>query len=131
MSRKKAIVTGGTSGLGPACARRLRADDVEVITVDIASDPDIRFDVSDWTSVESVAKKVGAVDILVNSAGTIESPMVDATPPEGLEYIRSRIPMQRFGRPEELAELVAWLASEKVGFSTGAVYDISGGRATY
>jgi len=112
MSRKKAIVTGGTSGLGLACARRLRADDVEVITVDIASDPDIRFDVSDWTSVESVAKKVGAVDILVNSAGMIESPMVDATPPEGLEYIRSRIPMQRFGRPEELAELVAWLASE-------------------
>ena len=131
MSRKKAIVTGGTSGLGLACARRLRADDVEVITVDIASDPDIRFDVSDWTSVESVAKKVGAVDILVNSAGMIESPMVDATPPEGLEYIRSRIPMQRFGRPEELAELVAWLASEKVGFSTGAVYEISGGRATY
>ncbi len=39
--------------------------------------------------------------------------------------------MQRFGRPEELAELVAWLTSEKVGFSTGAVYDISGGRATY
>jgi len=112
MSRKKAIVTGGTSGLGLACARRLRADDVEVITVDIASDPDLRVDVSDWTSVESVAKKVGAVDILVNSAGMIESPMVDATPPEGLEYIRSRIPMQRFGRPEELAELVAWLASE-------------------
>ena len=131
MSRKKAIVTGGTSGLGLACARRLRADDVEVITVDIASDPDLRVDVSDWTSVESVAKKVGAVDILVNSAGMIESPMVDATPPEGLEYIRSRIPMQRFGRPEELAELVAWLASEKVGFSTGAVYEISGGRATY
>ena len=112
MSRKKAIVTGGTSGLGLACARRLRADDVEVITVDIASDPDLRVDVSDWTSVESVAKKVGAVDILVNSAGMIESPMVEATPPEGLEYIRSRIPMQRFGRPEELAELVAWLASE-------------------
>ena len=131
MSRKKAIVTGGTSGLGLACARRLRAGDVEVITVDIASDPDLRVDVSDWTSVESVAKKVGAVDILVNSAGMIESPMVDATPPEGLEYIRSRIPMQRFGRPEELAELVAWLASEKVGFSTGAVYEISGGRATY
>jgi 3-oxoacyl-[acyl-carrier protein] reductase len=39
--------------------------------------------------------------------------------------------MQRFGLPEELAELVAWLASEKVSFSTGAVYDISGGRATY
>jgi 2-dehydro-3-deoxy-L-rhamnonate dehydrogenase (NAD+) len=39
--------------------------------------------------------------------------------------------MQRIGQPEEVAELVAWLASEKVSFSTGAVYDISGGRATY
>jgi 2-dehydro-3-deoxy-L-rhamnonate dehydrogenase (NAD+) len=39
--------------------------------------------------------------------------------------------MQRFGQPEELAELVAWLASEEVSFSTGAIYDISGGRATY
>ena len=226
MTRKKAIVTGGASGLGLACARRLSADGVEVISVDIASDADIRLDVSDWASVESAAKEVGAIDILVNSAGilgpfeslweiendkwartlavnlngtfytckafvpgmiqkgwgrivniasiagkegnpkfsayaaskaavigmtkslgkelattgvlvnavapsVITSPMVDATPPEGMEYIRSRIPMQRFGRPEELAELVAWLTSEKVGFSTGAVYDISGGRATY
>ena len=71
--------------------------------------------------------------VLVNAVApsVITSPMVDATPPEGMEYIRSRIPMQRFGKPEELAELVAWLTSEKVGFSTGAVYDISGGRATY
>jgi 3-oxoacyl-[acyl-carrier protein] reductase len=226
MSRKKAIVTGGASGLGLACARRLSADGVEVITVDIASDADIRLDVSDWASVESAARDVGTVDVLVNSAGilgpfeplweienerwartlavnlngtfytckafvpgmiqkgwgrivniasiagkegnpkfsaysaskaavigmtkslgkelattgvlvnavapsVITSPMVDVTPPEGMEYIRSRIPMQRFGKPEELAELVAWLTSEKVGFSTGAVYDISGGRATY
>lgn len=39
--------------------------------------------------------------------------------------------MRRVGQPEEVAELVAWLASDKCGFSTGAVYDISGGRATY
>jgi 3-oxoacyl-[acyl-carrier protein] reductase len=39
--------------------------------------------------------------------------------------------MQRIGRPEEVAELVAFLASERLSFSTGAVYDISGGRATY
>jgi 2-dehydro-3-deoxy-L-rhamnonate dehydrogenase (NAD+) len=41
------------------------------------------------------------------------------------------IPMKRLGQPEEVAELVAWLTSDKVTFSTGAVYDISGGRATY
>jgi 3-oxoacyl-[acyl-carrier protein] reductase len=39
--------------------------------------------------------------------------------------------MKRIGKPEEVAELIAWLCSEKVSFSTGAVYDISGGRATY
>jgi 2-dehydro-3-deoxy-L-rhamnonate dehydrogenase (NAD+) len=39
--------------------------------------------------------------------------------------------MQRIGRPDEVAELIAWLASDRVSFSTGAVYDISGGRATY
>jgi 3-oxoacyl-[acyl-carrier protein] reductase len=42
-----------------------------------------------------------------------------------------RIPMGRVGRPEEVAALVCWLASEECSFSTGAVYDISGGRAVY
>ena len=226
MSKKKAIVTGGTSGLGLACARRLRADDVEVITVDIASDPDIRVDVSDWTSVESMAKKVGAVDILVNSAG-IQGPFapmwetsneqwdqtlavnlngtfytckafvpgmihkgwgrivniasiagkegnpklsaystskaavigltkslgkelatydiaVNAITPaaaktaifdqmtqQHIDFMLSKIPKGRFVLVEELAAMAAWLASEDCAFSTGAVFDISGGRATY
>jgi NAD(P)-dependent dehydrogenase (short-subunit alcohol dehydrogenase family) len=43
----------------------------------------------------------------------------------------SLIPMRRLGQPPELAALVSWLASDEVSFSTGAVYDISGGRATY
>ena len=82
---------------------------------------------------KSLGKELATTGVLVNAVApsVITSPMVDATPPEGMEYIRSRIPMQRFGNPEELAELVVWLTSEKVGFSTGAVYDISGGRATY
>ncbi|NIS32864.1 MAG: SDR family oxidoreductase, partial [Actinobacteria bacterium] len=48
-----------------------------------------------------------------------------------LEYMLSKIPMNRLGQVEEVAELVAWLSSEACSFSTGAVFDISGGRATY
>jgi len=51
--------------------------------------------------------------------------------PEKYRSFISKIPMGRVGRPEEVAALVAWLASEECSFSTGAVYDLSGGRATY
>jgi 3-oxoacyl-[acyl-carrier protein] reductase len=57
--------------------------------------------------------------------------MNDATSAAVLAHITSLIPMGRVGRAQEVAELVAWLASDKCSFSTGAVYDISGGRATY
>lgn len=53
------------------------------------------------------------------------------TPPDVLAHISSLIPMGRLGEPGEVAELIAWLTSDKCTFSTGAVYDISGGRATY
>ena len=45
--------------------------------------------------------------------------------------MRSKIPMGRFGKVEEIAALVAWLCTEECSFSTGAVFDLSGGRATY
>ena len=48
-----------------------------------------------------------------------------------IDYMLSKIPMGRFGRKEEAAALVAWLCSEECSFSTGAVFDLSGGRATY
>jgi 3-oxoacyl-[acyl-carrier protein] reductase len=51
--------------------------------------------------------------------------------PEVLAYMTNLIPMKRIGQPGEVAELVAWLTSDKMTFSTGAVFDISGGRATY
>ena len=53
------------------------------------------------------------------------------TAPDVLAHITGLIPMGRVGRAEEVAELIAWLCSDHVSFSTGAVYDISGGRATY
>ena len=53
------------------------------------------------------------------------------TDPAILARSQALTPMSRFGRPEEVAELVAWLCSGQVSFSAGAVYDISGGRATY
>lgn len=225
MSRT-AVITGGASGLGAATAQRLAADDLRVLTFDLADAADVVVDVSDPAAVAAAAEQVGPIDILVNCAGVvgpnkplwqvtdaewaktfavnvvgtfnlcrafipgmrdrgwgrivnvasmagkdgnpnlsaysaskaaviamtkslgkelatsgvlvnviapavIETPMNDATAPDVLAHITSLIPMKRVGRAEEVAELVAWLTSDKVSFSTGAVYDISGGRATY
>ncbi|MFJ9085524.1 SDR family NAD(P)-dependent oxidoreductase [Streptomyces sp. NPDC102384] len=82
---------------------------------------------------KSSGKELATSGVLVNviAPAVIATPMNDSTAREVLEHITGLIPMKRIGRPEEVAELVAFLASERVSFSTGAVYDISGGRATY
>jgi NAD(P)-dependent dehydrogenase (short-subunit alcohol dehydrogenase family) len=223
---RRALVTGGASGLGRACARRLHAERHEVITADIAEGADIRLDVTDDQAVSRLIPELGPIDILLNSAGivgpnvplwqttreewettfavnvhgtvalcravvpgmvergwgrivnfasmagkdgnpnlsaysaskaavigltkslgkelattgvlvnaiapaVIATEMNQTTAPDVLAHITSLIPMKRVGQPEEVAELVAWLASDRCSFSTGAVYDISGGRATY
>ena len=223
---RRALVTGGASGLGAAAAIRLREDGLEVVTVDLGASADVRLDITDEAALAAAASEIGAIDVVVNSAGilgpnapllkttaeewrrvlevnvlgtvatmrvfvpgmvergwgrvvniasmagkdgnpnlsiysaskaavialtksagkelattgvlvnavapaVIATPMNDTTAPEVLAHITSLIPMQRTGRPEEVAELIAWLASERVSFSTGAVYDVSGGRATY
>nr|WP_296075993.1 SDR family NAD(P)-dependent oxidoreductase [uncultured Actinoplanes sp.] len=223
---RTALITGGMSGIGAACARRLALDGVKVLTLDIADGADVQADVSRAEAVFAAADRIGPVDILVNSAGivgpnaplwevpldgwertfavnvsgvvhtcqafvpgmrargwgrivnvasiagkdgnpnmapysaskaavialtkslgkelatsgvlvnavapaVIETPMNAATEPAALAHITSLIPMHRTGRASEVAELIAWLAGDGVSFSTGAVYDISGGRATY
>lgn len=223
---KRALITGGASGLGAACAERLRVDGIEVVTADLSDGADLRLDVSDDEAVCAAVAEAGTFDILLNAAGivgpgvplvataaadwrhvldvnvigvantmravipgmvekgwgrivnfasmagkdgnpnlsiysaskgavialtksagkelatagvlvnaiapaVIATPMNATTAPEALAHITNLIPMKRVGRPEEVAELVAWLASDKVSFSTGAIYDLSGGRATY
>lgn len=82
---------------------------------------------------KSAGKELATTGVLVNAIApaVFATPMNDSTAPDVLAHITSLIPMKRVGRPEEAAELVAWLASDRVSFSTGAVYDLSGGRATY
>jgi 2-dehydro-3-deoxy-L-rhamnonate dehydrogenase (NAD+) len=217
---RRAIVTGGAGGLGKACAERLAADGLEVVTADIDPVADLFLDVTgeipdlgrtdvlincagvagpsrplwevtdaQWLNsfavntfgtfrmcravvpgmvergwgrivnfasmagkdgnpnasvysaakaaviglTKSLGKELVKTGVLVNAVApaVFESPMNAATSPEAHRYQVSLIPMGRMGRPAELAELVSWLASERCSFSTGAVYDISGGRATY
>ena len=82
---------------------------------------------------KSVAKELATTGVMVNSIApaVIATPMNLETDPEVLEYMLSKIPMGRLGQPTEVAALVGWLCSEECSFSTGACYDISGGRATY
>ena len=68
---RRAIVTGGESGLGAACTSRLRADGVEVFTFDVSPDADLSVDVTDAAAVEAAVAEIGQVDILINSAGIV------------------------------------------------------------
>jgi len=224
--KRRALVTGGISGIGAATADRLVRDDVEVVTVDTGDGADYQVDISQPDEVAALAETVGHVDIVINSAGivgpnmplwevdadawdltfavnvrgtfnvcksfvptmrksgwgrivnmasmagkdgnpnlsaysaskaavialtkslgkelattgvlvnavapaVIATPMNAKTSPDVLEHITNLIPMKRVGTAEEVAELIAWIASDRCSFSTGAVYDISGGRATY
>ncbi|MGE3539989.1 MAG: SDR family NAD(P)-dependent oxidoreductase [Candidatus Tectimicrobiota bacterium] len=82
---------------------------------------------------KSLGKELAGQGILVNcvTPAAVETDLFQQMTPAHIQYMLSRIPLGRFGQPEEIAALVAWLASEDCSFSTGGVFDISGGRATY
>src|SRR5229473_7767493 len=81
---------------------------------------------------KALAKEVATRGILVNAVApaVIGTELLKQMEPSTVELLVSKIPMGRVGTPEEVAALVAWLASDECTFSTGAVYDLSGGRAT-
>ena len=225
---KRAVVTGGLSGIGEAVARRITAEGGKVAIWDVHGG--IKTDISNYDSVlQSAAetvRQIGGIDILVNSAGitgptvpvsefpidgwvktfavnvngtfftnkvvishmvgqnygrivniasiagkegnpnasaysaskaavigftkslakelaktnitvnavtpaAVRTPIFDQMPQAHIDFMLSKIPKARFGTVDEVASLVCWLASEECSFSTGAVFDVSGGRATY
>lgn len=225
---RRAVVTGGLSGIGEAVAKRIVAEGGKVAVWDVNGG--IKTDISDLASVEAslaqTVKQLGGVDVLVNSAGitgptvpvdgfpvdgwlktmavnvngtfftnravlplmiaqnygrivniasiagkegnpnasaysaskaavigftkslakevakynitansvtpaAVRTPIFDQMPQSHIDFMLSKIPKGRFGTVDENAALICWLASEECSFSTGAVFDISGGRATY
>ena len=225
---RRAVVTGGASGIGEAVAKRLAAEGCKVAVWDLNGG--FKVDISDYASVEKAVaetiKQIGGIDILVNSAGitgptvpliefpidgwkqvidinlngtfycnraiaplmvaqnygrivniasiagkegnpnasgysaskagvigltkslgkelakhnitvnavtpaAVRTPIFDQMPQTHIDFMLSKIPKGRFGTVDEMASLICWLASEESSFATGAVFDLSGGRATY
>jgi 2-dehydro-3-deoxy-L-rhamnonate dehydrogenase (NAD+) len=82
---------------------------------------------------KSLAKELATKNVLVNcvTPAAAKTDLFDQMTPAQIDYMLSKIPMNRFVTVDEIAAMAAWLASEECSFSTGAVFDISGGRAVY
>jgi 3-oxoacyl-[acyl-carrier protein] reductase len=82
---------------------------------------------------KSLGKELARTGILVNvvTPAAVRTPIFDQMTQSHIDFMLSKIPIGRFGTVEENASLIAWLASRECSFSTGAVFDISGGRSTY
>src|SRR5947207_2288355 len=131
-----AIVTGGAQGFGRAITERFVASGAKVAIWD-----------HDQPLAEKTAKEIGnavtpfkvdvsdlaGYEIAVNAVtpAAAKTAIFDQLTQQHIDFMLSKIPKGRFVLVEELAAMAAWLASEDCAFSTGAVFDISGGRATY
>ena len=82
---------------------------------------------------KSLGKELAKHPVTVNcvTPAAVRTAIFDQMTQAHIDFMLSKIPMGRFGKVEEIASLVAWLASEECSFTTGGVFDISGGRATY
>ena len=82
---------------------------------------------------KSLGKELAATGVLVNcvAPAVVKTELFSQMTEQHIQYMLSKIPMNRFGEVAEVAEMVAWLASDLCTFSTGATFDLSGGRATY
>ena len=85
------------------------------------------------TMTKAIGKDVAGTGVLVNciAPAVIETAMLGDMTQEHVDYMVARIPLGRMGKPEEVASLIAFLASEELSFATGACFDLSGGRAVY
>jgi NAD(P)-dependent dehydrogenase (short-subunit alcohol dehydrogenase family) len=82
---------------------------------------------------KAIGKDLATSGVLVNcvTPAVIEGQMIGQSSAEHVQYMLSRVPMGRMGQPDEVAALIEYLVSDDCSFSTGAVFDVSGGRATY
>src|SRR5258708_4173323 len=112
---KTAVVTGGMQGIGAAIVKQLESSGAKVAIWDL----------------DGPGK--AEIRVLVNCVppAAAQTAILDQVTPEFAKFMLSKIPMGRFVKVDEIAALACWLASEDCSFSTGGVFDISGGRATY
>ena len=82
---------------------------------------------------KSLGKELANTPITVNciTPAAVKTEIFDQISQEHIDFMLSKIPIGRFGTVDEIANLITWLTSEECSFSTGGVFDISGGRATY
>jgi 2-dehydro-3-deoxy-L-rhamnonate dehydrogenase (NAD+) len=107
-----AVITGGAQGIGRAIAERMLRSGARVVL---------------W---DREAGRLADASAAMSTRGPVDTQTVELMKAH-IDLMLSRIPMGRFLQLDEAAAMVCWLASEECSFSTGAVFDLSGGRATY